>query len=184
MHNTGLVHLYPGTDYHHHIEPPGCDCIKGTSISFFLLEDLKASKYKISGLSEEDTCDIHFEDEPSDPPQEKILKFGDICYDLVDSNALHNNVKSNKILVFDDGVSEGEFGMWAYASRSCNGESVCFAKIFLLWRNLILEEHHALLFAVKLTFQSPRVMPVVEFVRESNGVGFVCQRTCTDACRT
>ncbi|XP_075481350.1 protein argonaute 2-like [Primulina tabacum] len=43
--------------------------------------------------------------------QEKISKFGDICRDLVDSYALHNNVKPTKLVVFCDGVSEGQFGM-------------------------------------------------------------------------
>lgn len=43
--------------------------------------------------------------------QEKISKFGDICRDLVDSYALHNNVKPTKLVVFRDGVSEGQFGM-------------------------------------------------------------------------
>lgn len=46
---------------------------------------------------------------PQTHRQEKISKFGDICCDLVDSHALHNNVKLSKLVVFRDGVSEGQF---------------------------------------------------------------------------
>ncbi|XP_059625093.1 protein argonaute 2-like isoform X2 [Cornus florida] len=48
---------------------------------------------------------------PQDPRIEKILKFGSMCLDLIDSYAQFNKVKPQKIVVFRDGVSEGQFDM-------------------------------------------------------------------------
>lgn len=48
---------------------------------------------------------------PQTHRHEKISKFGDIYLDLVNSYALHNNVKPSKLVVFRDGVSKGQFGM-------------------------------------------------------------------------
>ncbi|KAJ4827017.1 hypothetical protein Tsubulata_025857 [Turnera subulata] len=42
---------------------------------------------------------------------EKILNFGDMCSELVDSYARLNRVKPRKIVIFRDGVSEGQFDM-------------------------------------------------------------------------
>ncbi|XP_049383781.1 protein argonaute 2-like [Solanum stenotomum] len=42
---------------------------------------------------------------------EKILEFGSMCADLVNTYARLNSVKPNKIVVFRDGVSEGQFDM-------------------------------------------------------------------------
>ncbi|KAJ8758758.1 hypothetical protein K2173_000479 [Erythroxylum novogranatense] len=43
--------------------------------------------------------------------KEKIENFGDICLDLVDTYTRLNKVKPAKIVVFRDGVSEGQFDM-------------------------------------------------------------------------
>ncbi|KAJ7969268.1 Argonaute family protein [Quillaja saponaria] len=48
---------------------------------------------------------------PQDHRKEKILHFGDICVDLVESYARINGVKPEKIIIFRDGVSEGQFDM-------------------------------------------------------------------------
>ncbi|KAL5842663.1 hypothetical protein ACOSQ3_013266 [Xanthoceras sorbifolium] len=42
---------------------------------------------------------------------EKILNFGDMCLELVDSYDRLNKVKPEKIVIFRDGVSEGQFDM-------------------------------------------------------------------------
>ncbi|KAL3833779.1 hypothetical protein ACJIZ3_008515 [Penstemon smallii] len=42
---------------------------------------------------------------------EKIVNFGAICSDLINTYARLNNVKPNKIVIFRDGVSEGQFDM-------------------------------------------------------------------------
>lgn len=48
---------------------------------------------------------------PQDHRTEKILNFGSMCADLVNSYAQLNSVKPNRIVVFRDGVSEGQFDM-------------------------------------------------------------------------
>ncbi|KAI5332230.1 hypothetical protein L3X38_022359 [Prunus dulcis] len=42
---------------------------------------------------------------------EKILNFGDVCLELVETYERLNKVKPDKIVVFRDGVSEGQFDM-------------------------------------------------------------------------
>lgn len=39
------------------------------------------------------------------------MNFGSICRDLVSTYAQHNKVRPKKIIVFRDGVSEGQFDM-------------------------------------------------------------------------
>ncbi|KAH0717600.1 protein argonaute 2-like [Solanum tuberosum] len=48
---------------------------------------------------------------PQEHRTEKILEFGKMCKDLVRTYAELNSVKPNKIVVFRDGVSEGQFDM-------------------------------------------------------------------------
>ncbi|XP_055805011.1 protein argonaute 2-like [Solanum dulcamara] len=48
---------------------------------------------------------------PQDHRTEKILNFGQMCKDLVDTYARLNSVKPNRIVVFRDGVSESQFDM-------------------------------------------------------------------------
>ncbi|XP_055802748.1 protein argonaute 2 [Solanum dulcamara] len=48
---------------------------------------------------------------PQDHRTEKILNFGSMCADLVNTYARLNKVKPNRIVVFRDGVSEGQFDM-------------------------------------------------------------------------
>ncbi|CAN4080330.1 unnamed protein product [Withania somnifera] len=48
---------------------------------------------------------------PQDHRSEKILNFGSMCADLINAYARLNSVKPNKIVVFRDGVSEGQFDM-------------------------------------------------------------------------
>ncbi|XP_059288312.1 protein argonaute 2 [Lycium ferocissimum] len=48
---------------------------------------------------------------PQDHRCEKILNFGSMCADLVNAYAQLNSVKPNRIVVFRDGVSEGQFDM-------------------------------------------------------------------------
>ncbi|TYG65435.1 hypothetical protein ES288_D06G185300v1 [Gossypium darwinii] len=43
--------------------------------------------------------------------KEQILEFGEMCLELVESYARLNNVKPEKIVLFRDGVSEGQFDM-------------------------------------------------------------------------
>ncbi|KAJ8763817.1 hypothetical protein K2173_003599 [Erythroxylum novogranatense] len=43
--------------------------------------------------------------------QEKIQNFGDMCLDLVETYARLNKVRPGKVLVFRDGVSEGQYDM-------------------------------------------------------------------------
>lgn len=46
-----------------------------------------------------------------DHRSEKILNFGDMCSELVESYSRLNRVKPGKIIIFRDGVSEGQFDM-------------------------------------------------------------------------
>ncbi|KAK3009949.1 hypothetical protein RJ639_011392 [Escallonia herrerae] len=48
---------------------------------------------------------------PQDHRKEKILSFGTMCLDLINTYARFNKVKPKKIVVFRDGVSEGQFDM-------------------------------------------------------------------------
>ncbi|KAL2244547.1 protein argonaute 2 isoform X1 [Sesamum indicum] len=48
---------------------------------------------------------------PQDHRTEKILEFGSMCRDLINNYFQLNKVKPNKIVVFRDGVSEGQFDM-------------------------------------------------------------------------
>ncbi|XP_024928971.3 protein argonaute 2 isoform X3 [Ziziphus jujuba] len=48
---------------------------------------------------------------PQDNRCEKILHFGDMCWELVETYEQQNKVKPGKIIVFRDGVSEGQFDM-------------------------------------------------------------------------
>lgn len=48
---------------------------------------------------------------PQGPRKEQILEFGEMCLELVESYARLNNVKPEKIVLFRDGVSEGQFDM-------------------------------------------------------------------------
>ncbi|CDP17623.1 unnamed protein product [Coffea canephora] len=49
--------------------------------------------------------------QPQDHRKEKIMNFGSICRDLVSTYAQRNMVRPKKIIVFRDGVSEGQFDM-------------------------------------------------------------------------
>lgn len=49
--------------------------------------------------------------QPQDHRKEKIMNFGSICRDLVSTYAQRNKVRPKKIVVFRDGVSEGQFDM-------------------------------------------------------------------------
>ncbi|CAI9090476.1 OLC1v1025254C1 [Oldenlandia corymbosa var. corymbosa] len=49
--------------------------------------------------------------QPQEHRKEKIVNFGSICRDLVNTFAQHNSYKPKKIIVFRDGVSEGQFDM-------------------------------------------------------------------------
>ncbi|KAL3522982.1 hypothetical protein ACH5RR_015816 [Cinchona calisaya] len=49
--------------------------------------------------------------QPQEHRKEKIVNFGAICRDLVNNYAQHNKVRPKKIIVFRDGVSEGQFDM-------------------------------------------------------------------------
>lgn len=42
---------------------------------------------------------------------EKIMDFGDMCLELIESYARLNNVRPEKLIIFRDGVSEGQFDM-------------------------------------------------------------------------
>ncbi|XP_038711450.1 protein argonaute 2-like [Tripterygium wilfordii] len=48
---------------------------------------------------------------PQEHRKEKILHFGDMCLELVETYARLNKAKPDKIVVFRDGVSEGQFDM-------------------------------------------------------------------------
>ncbi|EEF41836.1 eukaryotic translation initiation factor 2c, putative [Ricinus communis] len=48
---------------------------------------------------------------PQDHRKEKILNFGDMCLELVETYALLNKVRPGNIVIFRDGVSEGQFDM-------------------------------------------------------------------------
>lgn len=48
---------------------------------------------------------------PQDRRSEKILHFGDMCLELFETYVRLNKVKPEKIIVFRDGVSEGQFDM-------------------------------------------------------------------------
>ncbi|KAI7996400.1 Protein argonaute 2 [Camellia lanceoleosa] len=48
---------------------------------------------------------------PQEHRKEKIVNFGAMCLDLVNTYAKLNKVKPKKIVVFRDGVSEGQFDM-------------------------------------------------------------------------
>lgn len=48
---------------------------------------------------------------PQDRRSEKIVHFGDMCWELVEAYAGLNNVLPEKIILFRDGVSEGQFDM-------------------------------------------------------------------------
>ncbi|KAI9122436.1 hypothetical protein K1719_006276 [Acacia pycnantha] len=48
---------------------------------------------------------------PQPHRQEQILNFGTICLELVDCYKRFNKVRPEKIVIFRDGVSEGQFGM-------------------------------------------------------------------------
>lgn len=48
---------------------------------------------------------------PQNHRTEKILNFGSMCADLVNTYAQMNSVKPSRIVVFRDGVSEGQFDM-------------------------------------------------------------------------
>lgn len=48
---------------------------------------------------------------PQEHRTEKILNFGSVCADLVNTYARLNSVKPNRIVVFRDGVSDGQFDM-------------------------------------------------------------------------
>ncbi|KAL7168929.1 hypothetical protein ACSBR2_034040 [Camellia fascicularis] len=48
---------------------------------------------------------------PQEHRKEKIVNFGAMCLDLVNTYAKLNKVKPKKIVVFRDGVSEGQFNM-------------------------------------------------------------------------
>ncbi|THG05235.1 protein argonaute 2-like [Camellia sinensis] len=48
---------------------------------------------------------------PQEHRKEKIVNFGPMCLDLVNTYAKLNKVKPKKIVVFRDGVSEGQFDM-------------------------------------------------------------------------
>lgn len=48
---------------------------------------------------------------PQEHRKEKIVNFGTICLDLVKTYARLNRVWPNKIVIFRDGVSDGQFGM-------------------------------------------------------------------------
>lgn len=48
---------------------------------------------------------------PQDHRTEKILNFGGMCLELAESYARLNKVKPGKIVIFRDGVSEGQFDM-------------------------------------------------------------------------
>ncbi|XP_015866835.1 protein argonaute 2 [Ziziphus jujuba] len=48
---------------------------------------------------------------PQDRRSEKILRFGDMCLELVETYVRLNKVMPEKIIVFRDGVSEGQFDM-------------------------------------------------------------------------
>ncbi|KAK4858847.1 hypothetical protein QYF36_022923 [Acer negundo] len=48
---------------------------------------------------------------PQNHRTEKILNFDDMCLELVDSYAALNKAKPDKIVIFRDGVSEGQFDM-------------------------------------------------------------------------
>ncbi|XP_050233749.1 protein argonaute 2-like [Mercurialis annua] len=48
---------------------------------------------------------------PQDHRKEKILNFGDMCLELVETYARMNKVRPGNIVIFRDGVSEGQFDM-------------------------------------------------------------------------
>ncbi|CAK7336955.1 unnamed protein product [Dovyalis caffra] len=48
---------------------------------------------------------------PQDPRKEQILNFGDMCLELVKCYSRLNKAKPEKIVIFRDGVSEGQFDM-------------------------------------------------------------------------
>ncbi|GLU22587.1 hypothetical protein SLE2022_386510 [Rubroshorea leprosula] len=62
---------------------------------------------------------------PQEHRKEKILHFGEMCLDLVRYYAFRNKVKPEKIVIFRDGVSEGQFDM------VLNEELVDLKKAFL-----------------------------------------------------
>ncbi|GJZ62987.1 argonaute 2-like protein [Tanacetum coccineum] len=48
---------------------------------------------------------------PQSHRQEEIVNFGSLCLDLINTYEKENGVKPNKIVVFRDGVSDGQFNM-------------------------------------------------------------------------
>ncbi|KAL7131273.1 hypothetical protein ABFS83_13G187200 [Erythranthe nasuta] len=62
---------------------------------------------------------------PQDHRTEKILEFGSMCRDLVSTYFQVNRVKPKKIVVFRDGVSDGQFDMVLNEELSDLKRSVC-----------------------------------------------------------
>ncbi|PIN22710.1 Translation initiation factor 2C (eIF-2C) [Handroanthus impetiginosus] len=62
---------------------------------------------------------------PQDHRTEKIVEFGPMCHDLIDTYFQLNKVKPKKIIVFRDGVSEGQFDMVLNEELSDLKSAVC-----------------------------------------------------------
>lgn len=62
---------------------------------------------------------------PQDHRTEKILEFGSMCRDLINAYVQVNKVKPKKIVIFRDGVSEGQFDMVLNEELSDFKRAVC-----------------------------------------------------------
>ncbi|KAK6150205.1 hypothetical protein DH2020_017730 [Rehmannia glutinosa] len=62
---------------------------------------------------------------PQDHRTEKILEFGSMCRDLINTYFQLNKVKPKKIVVFRDGVSEGQFDMVLNEELSDLKSAIC-----------------------------------------------------------
>ncbi|KAF4362468.1 hypothetical protein CsatB_001389 [Cannabis sativa] len=94
---AGLGHLmFIGADVNH----PGAKNVKSRSIAAVVATmNWPAANRYATRVGEQDPC------------CERILNFGDICLKLIESYAQLNKVYPEKIIIFRDGVSEGQFDM-------------------------------------------------------------------------
>ncbi|CAK9182108.1 unnamed protein product [Ilex paraguariensis] len=104
---------------------------------------------------------------PQNHRKEKILNFGTMCLDLVNTYAQLNKVKPKKIVVFRDGVSEGQFAM------VLNEE-------LLNLKMAIYEEHYRPTITLVIARKRHQTRLFLENEREGGGSGNVPPGTVVD----
>nr|GEX25086.1 protein argonaute 2-like [Tanacetum cinerariifolium] len=106
---------------------------------------------------------------PQKHRKEEIVNFGSLCLDLIKSYVKENGVRPNKIIVFRDGVSDGQFDM-VLNKEMVDLKKTIYTEQYRPWITFVVaQKRHTTLYYADLVAYRGRMFQEVAMEMESSG---------------